>query len=154
MKQLLPILLSLLSLFSVAQVQEIPEYKPADTTLYNTIKAKDKQFFDAYNNCDLETQAELLSEDIEFFHDVSGLSTSKADILKATETNICGKVKRILIEGSIEVYKINNYGAVEIGYHKFFNAKEPNSKSIPSKFIVIWKLTDENWQMTKIISLH
>jgi len=111
-------------------------------------------FFNAYNHCDLKKQRELLSDTIEFFHDKGGLSTSKNEIIGSIEKNICGKVTRTLTKESIEVYPIKDYGAVQIGYHKFFNNQEPNQKSIPVKFIVIWKKENEQWLMTKIVSLH
>jgi hypothetical protein len=42
--------------------------------------------------------------------------TSKQGILMRRK-NICGKVTRELVKGSIEVYPIKDYG-VEIGLHK------------------------------------
>lgn len=129
-------------------------YTPIDKEVYDIIVAKDKEYFDAYNTCDMKTQASLFPEDLEFFHDKGGLSTSKQDVLTALEKNICGKVSRTLIEGSIEVYPIKDYGAIEIGYHKFYNNQEPNAKSTPSKFIMVWKNKGEKWLITKVISLH
>jgi ketosteroid isomerase-like protein len=129
-------------------------YIPVDQELYNTIVALDKRFFDAYNTCDLKTQDALFSEDLEFFHDKGGLSTSKTQIMEAMKNNICGKVTRTLIDGTIEVYPIKGYGAVQMGEHKFFNNQEPSAKQIPSKFVTIWKNDNGNWQMTRIISTH
>ena len=130
------------------------EYVPIDKKVYDIIVAKDKEYFDAYNTCDMKKQASLYSEDIEFFHDKGGLSTSKQEILTSIEKNICGKVTRTLIDGSIEVYPIKDYGAIEIGYHKFYNNQEPNAKSKPSKFIMVWKNEGEKWLVSKVISLH
>jgi len=130
------------------------KYIPVDQELYSTIVALDTRFFDAYNTCDMETQAELISEDIEFFHDMGGLSTSKSQILESLKNNICGKVTRTLIEGTIEVYPIKGYGAVQMGEHKFFNKLEPNAKSVPSKFVTIWKNDHGKWVMTRIVSTH
>lgn len=130
------------------------KYEPVDREVYDIIVAKDKEYFDAYNACDMEKQRSLYSEDLEFFHDKGGLSTSKQEVLSSIEKNICGKVTRTLIEGSIEVYPINDYGAIEIGYHKFYNNQEPNAKSKPSKFIVVWKNENEKWYISKVISLH
>lgn len=132
----------------------IKEYVPVDQKLFEEIKAMDKEFFNAYNNCDLEKQASIYSDDIEFFHDKGGLITSKKELIEGTKQNICGKVTRELVEGSLEVYPINNYGAVEIGVHKFHNNQEPNAKSIPSKFITMWHHENGKWKMTKVISLH
>lgn len=144
----------LLSWVMNGQVHEIPKYKPVDIDLHNQIVKMDSIFFNAYNTCDMKTQAAILSDDIEFFHDNSGLSTSKKDIIDSTEKNICGKVTRTLIKGSVEVYPINNYGAVQVAYHKFFNNREPDAKSTPSKFIIIWKKENNKWLITKVISLH
>ncbi|MEZ4796716.1 MAG: nuclear transport factor 2 family protein [Flavobacteriaceae bacterium] len=132
----------------------VKSYKPIDIALQHKIEELDSIFFTAYNNCDLDKQASLIAEDIEFYHDKGGLMTSKIDIIEATKNNICGKVTRELIKGSIEVYPINNYGAVQIGYHKFFNNQEPDAISNPSKFIAIWKNENKTWQMSRIVSLH
>ena len=132
----------------------IENYKPTDIVLQHKIEELDSIFFTAYNKCDLEQQAALISEDIEFFHDQGGLSTSKTEIIEALKTNICGKVTRELIKGSIEVYPIHDYGAVQMGYHKFFNNQEPDAISKPSRFVTLWKNDNENWKMTRIISLH
>ena len=130
------------------------EYVPVDKEIYDIIVAKDKEYFHAYNNCDIKKQESLYSEDLEFFHDKGGLSTSKQEVLAGIEKNICGKVTRTLVGGSIEVYPINEYGAIEIGYHKFYNNQEPNAKSKASKFIMVWKNEDEKWFISKVISLH
>jgi len=130
------------------------KYVPIDREIYDIIVAKDKEYFDAYNACDMKKQTSLYSEDLEFFHDKGGLSTSKQEVLNSIEKNICGKVTRTLVEGSIEVYPIKDFGAIEIGYHKFYNNQEPNAKSIPSKFILVWKNEDEKWIISKVISLH
>ncbi len=118
---------------------QIAPYQAIDQEIYDQIKAMDTKFFNAYNSCDLDLQAAIYSDDIEFFHDKGGLMTSKQDNYKGTEKNICGKVTRTLIPGSIEVYPIKDFGAVEIGYHKFFNNQEPDAISNPSKFIIFWK---------------
>ncbi len=144
----------LMSFFTFGQINEIPKYKSSDVKLYNEIVKMDTKYFNAYNTCDMETQADIYAENLEFFHDKGGLSTSKSGLLKSLKENICNKVTRTLIKGSVEVYPIKDYGAIQIGYHKFYNKEEPNAKSIPSKFIVIWNKKNDNWKMTKVISLH
>ena len=143
-----------LSWITNGQTHEIPKYEPSNKSLYTEIIKMDSIYFTAYNTCDMKTQADLLSENIEFFHDKGGLSISKKEILIATEKNICNKVTRTLIKGSVEVYPIKNYGAIEIGYHKFYNKQEPNAKSIPSKFITIWKKENNAWKISRVVSLH
>ena len=128
-------------------------YVPASAALYKTISNLDSIYFHTYNTCDLAKMDSLTAEDIEFYHDRGGLSTSKKDLLASIKKNICGKVTRILTKGSIEVYEIPGYGAVEFGYHSFRNTASPG-QSEPSKFVTIWRLKDGKWQITRVISLH
>jgi len=132
---------------SMAQVSK-------DSELYITLKAMDSTYFTAYNTCDMKTQAGIMAEDIEFYHDQGGLATSKQEILESIESNICNKVTRELVEGSFEVHEIKGYGAVAMGLHKFHNNQEPDAISKPSKFIGIWTQQNDKWQMSRVISLH
>ena len=139
------------------QYQLTKNYIPDDEGLYRTIVYHDSVFFNAYNTCNvnLSTYASYFSEDIEFYHDQGGIMTSKEDIVKATERNICGKVTRELVKGSIEVYPIKDYGAVEIGLHRFHNNTEPaGTKSKVGRFTIIWKNENNNWKITRVLSLH
>ena len=142
-KLLLLLLILLCSLSSSAQ-----------DDLYLTVVKLDSTFFHAYNTCDLATQDAFYSDNIEFFHDKSGLETSKKKILDATKQNICGKVTRELVKGSIEVSPLPGYGAVELGMHMFHNNQEPNAKAHASRFVIIWKNDNGKWTITKVISLH
>ena len=78
--------------------------------------------------------------------------TVKQDIIDALEKNICGKVTRELVEGSIEVYPIKDYGAVQLGYHKFHNNQEPDAPSKPSKFILLWQHQNNEWKITRSLA--
>jgi len=142
------------SLSASAQSTDVYVYKPASQELYNTIVHMDSVYFTAYNNCDMEKQAEIYSDSIEFYHDRGGLETSKQNLLAAIKKNICGKVTRVLVKGSIEVYPIPGYGAVEIALHKFINHQEGDAVSKPDKFIVVWRQRGDKWQITRVVSLH
>jgi Domain of unknown function (DUF4440) len=122
--------------------------------LYKKIVQLDSIFFKAYNECDIAKQQEIYSDSIEFYHDKGGLSTSKSDIIESTKKNICGKVTRELVKGSIEVSPIPGYGAVELGSHMFHNNQEPGQVPKPSKFVIIWRNKDNKWTITRVISLH
>src|SRR5512137_1776154 len=114
--------MGLLNAMNTVQAQTnsgLPPYSPPSRELQAQIVRMDSIFFDAYNHCKMEVIEQLFSEDIEFFHDKGGLSTSKKDIVNAIRNNICGKVQRELIAGTIEVYPIANYGAVQMGWHQF-----------------------------------
>lgn len=127
---------------------------PEDSELYRTVKALDATYFNAYNTCNLEVQAQLMDDELEFYHDQGGLSTSKSDLIIAIRENICGKVTRQLVAQSLEVYEINGFGAVSIGYHRFFNKLEPDAPSKPSRFVTVWKKYPNRWTIYRVISLH
>lgn len=129
-------------------------YKPVDKELYTKIVQLDSILFDAYNNCKMNISEELYSDSIEFYHDRGGLSTSKKGLLEALKNNICGKVTRHLVPGSIEVSPIPGYGAVEIGEHGFHNNQEPDAPSKPSRFVVLWQYKNDKWQVREVVSLH
>jgi len=134
--------------------QDVYKYVPQSQELYNVIVHMDSVYFNAYNSCDMEAQARIYADSIEFYHDKGGLTTSKQALLDAIKKNICGKVTRELVPGSIEVYPIAGFGAVEIGLHRFINHAEGDSRSKPDKFIVVWKQKSDRWQITRVISLH
>src|SRR5215213_656318 len=73
-------------------------------SLADTILMMDGIWEDAYNNCKLDVMDEVISEDLEFYHDQGGLITSKQKLNEALKANICGKVKRQLKKGSLEVH--------------------------------------------------
>ena len=137
-----------------AQSRDAYTYKPESQALYDTIVHMDSVYFDAYNKCDMATQTALYADSIEFYHDKGGLETNKQALLDAIRKNICGKVTRVLVGGSIEVYPIAGYGAVEIGLHQFVNHAESETPSKPDKFIIIWRNRNNRWQITRVISLH
>ena len=87
-------------------------------SLFQTIQSLDAQLFDAYSHCDLEKFGSFLADDLEFYHEASGFSRSRQTTIEGVKNNICGKVTRELVPGTLEVYPIANYGAVEIGVHQ------------------------------------
>ena len=110
---LLPLTFFFLILSSTGQTSKQPD------ALFETIKSLDAKLFDAYNHCNLETLGSMVSDDLEFYHDQTGLMVGKAPFLAAIKQNICGKVQRTLLEDTLEVYPLKGYGAVEIGIHRF-----------------------------------
>jgi hypothetical protein len=156
MKNLTTIALLVIIFSCSAKGQEkdqAPVYKPESKALYDTIVRMDSTWEDSYNNCRMDVQERLISDDLEFYHDRGGVMTSKKLLIEALKNNICGKVTRELLKGSIEVYPINNYGAVEMGYHRFHNKNE-KSTSHYARFVHIWHNENGQWKITRVISLH
>jgi hypothetical protein len=132
---------------------QIPAYKPESKELYESIVHMDSVWQDSYNTCKMDVQGLLIAEDLEFYHDRTGVMTSKMALIEALKNNICGKVTRELLAGSIEVYPINNYGAVEMGYHRFHNKVDTTTSGF-ARFVHIWRNDNGQWKITRAISLH
>src|SRR5262249_35485094 len=68
--------------------------------------------------------------------------------------------RRELIKGSMQVYPINNYGAVQLGDHRFYvteNARlaDGQGKEVLSgvaKFIHVWKYENGEWRISRVFS--
>lgn len=131
----------------------LPPYVPESKALYDSIVHMDSVWEDSYNNCRMDVQERLFSDNLEFYHDRSGLMTSKKALIEALKNNICGKVTRELLKGSIEVYPIPAYGAVEMGYHRF-HSKGDTGEAHFAKFVHIWRRENGQWRIARVISLH
>lgn len=146
--------LSLVLVVSPALAQ--PYVNPKSGPLFDTIAAQDKKLFDAYNSCDLKTLGDMVSEDLEFYHDQTGLARGRDSFIQAIRTNICGKTHRELVPGSLEAYPLKTYGAVEVGDHVFcpvgkLSACDPKSGGM-AKFTMLWQQTGADWKITRVIS--
>jgi hypothetical protein len=120
--------------------------------LFKTLAALDAALFDSYNKCDLEKNRKFFAEDLEFYHDQGGLTVGVDTLTEQLKKNICGKTRRELVDGSLEVHPLKGYGAVQIGVHRFFSpvdAKEPVGEA---KFIHIWRYKQGEWKITRVIS--
>jgi uncharacterized protein DUF4440 len=142
---LLPLTFFFSILSSTGQTSKQPD------ALFETIKSLDAKLFTAYNHCNLETLGSMVSDDLEFYHDQTGLMVGKAPFLTAIKQNICGKVQRTLLEDTLEVYPLKGYGAVEIGIHRFHHPNEPDNVG-DAKFVTIWHDDNGVWKVTRVIS--
>ncbi|WP_232823469.1 nuclear transport factor 2 family protein [Dyella sp. C9] len=139
------------ALFAVGMVRaETPAPLPTGDALVQTISALDTKVFDAYNTCDLKTFGDYFSEDVEFYHDNAGLMTSRDAVVDATRRNICHKVRRELV-GKLEVFPIKDYGAMEVGTHRFCQIETGKCVG-EGRFLNIWRYKDGQWQMTRVVS--
>jgi hypothetical protein len=129
-----------------------PAKKQAETTLYSTIISLDKQAFDAYNKCDLDKFENYFDSDVEFFNDRTGLTDSRHAMIKAMRS-VCesGGMQRQLL--SATVYPLDFYGAIETGINRFYKVVNGKKQAVSTaKFIYIWKLDENEWKITKVIS--
>ena len=60
------------------------------------------------------------------------------------------RVTRTLIPGSLEVYPLQGYGAIQIGRHVFAKKGEPGSEV--ARFVHLWKHEDGVWRLARVLS--
>jgi ketosteroid isomerase-like protein len=135
-------------------ITESKPYTPVSKELFDTIVKMDGVVFDAANKGDLEKLKTLFAEDLEFFHDTGGLDNyaKTMENFQRIFTNY-GYTKRVLVEGSIEVYPIKDYGAIQTGVHKFCRLENGELINCGTyKFTHIWKNTPTGWKISRVIS--
>ncbi len=158
------VLLTFVSLFSCSTSKNNAkgyqnDYVPASKELYDTIARLDSLLFYAFNSCRVEAFSNLLTEDVEFYHDESGFmvsSKTQSEGLKTrcAEQNRNGILRRELVKETLEVYPLPNYGAVEIGVHNFYRtlAGQPEKLTTVARFVNIWQQKNGQWKVSRIIS--
>lgn len=140
---------------SNAQVEESSE-------LFIELADKDSILFDqGFNECNLLATESLISEKLEFYHDVSGVQDREM-FFKAIRENICSgapqKPIRKLLPGSLEVFPMMNhgqiYGAIQEGIHEFYikeSGKELHQTGV-AKFTHLWVLEKGSWKLKTVLS--
>ena len=148
------LLVLLLPLLLVVRLDAEPGRKAApDDEIFRTISSLDTAVFDAFNRCDLPTFGRFFIDDLEFYHDNDGLTRSRQSLIDAVKANICGKVSRELVPGTLEVYPIDRYGALEMGVHRFHHPGRDDTEPVgEGRFIHLWQKTDGAWKITRVIS--
>lgn len=125
----------------------------ANTLLFNEIATSDTEFFTAFNQCDVETFSEYLSKDLEFYHDVAGVSGFQ-QTLNSVAGN-CARnlgLTRTLVDGSMEVFPIKDYGAIQKGTHTFCHVEQGVEDCGTFEFLHIWLQDNSGWKLTRVVS--
>ena len=123
--------------------------------LHRTVSDLDAEFFSTFNNCDapgqLQKHAEFLDPNVEFYHDNGGVSWTRKEYIDKTRDNVCGKFRRKLTPGSLAIYPIKGFGAIEEGEQVFCDMKSEKCFG-GAKFLLVWQQTANGWQVTRAFS--
>jgi len=156
--QALRVGLSLLGLAvfgSVAGAQDVPplEKIQSQAELDKAIATLDAGLFDAYNKCDLEKFAGYFTENVEFYHDQGGVTLGRAALTESVKRNICGKTTRELVPGTLQVFYMKGYGAIEMGVHRFHHPGHEDTEGVgEGRFVHLWQYKDGAWKITRVLS--
>jgi ketosteroid isomerase-like protein len=111
----------------------------------------DQQHFDAFNHCDTDALLSLYAPDVEFFHDLNGRVMNREQFIQAVKKNICGKVQRHVLAGTMEVYPMAKVGAIQMGRHCFFDPGKTDCIQ-QGRYYILWRFDGTTWQIAKVFS--
>lgn len=123
-----------------------------------TILHYDSLFWQAYNACDLDKLRTFLTDDLEFYHDKGGLTTPLTNFMESVENGLCGnenwRLRREVVEGSLKVYPIPDYGAILEGEHVFYVLEKGKEERLDgmAKFTHVWQYKNNIWKMSRVLS--
>ena len=124
--------------------------------LFETLARMDSLAFDAsFVSCDAAAANAIFDDDVEFYHDQTGAQYGE-QVRENTRrlTASCPAdhgVTRTLVEGSLAVYPIWDYGAVQTGTHRFDERGAPTHTV--ARFIHLWRRADDGrWRLARVLS--
>ena len=140
------------------RAQSAPPTTDGETTgpRFDALARLDSVLFDAsFVSCDAAKANAIFTNDVEFYHDVNGLSVGEK-VRENTRalTASCPRghgVRRMLIPGSLRVYPIAGYGAVQMGTHRFDERGSPTSTL--TRFVHVWREEKGEWRLARVLSL-
>jgi len=134
---------------------QLNKYSPGSTGLYDTIVHMDSVLFNAFNTRNLDKLKTFFSEDLEFYHDLGGVTNYQQNLDAFKKTFESDRsVRREVVAGSLEIYPIKDYGSVEIGIHRFYVTEKGQKEKLGSeaRFVHVWHKKDLEWKITRVIS--
>lgn len=150
MKRLTPVFILLACLSAKAQDNR--------SELFETIKSLDSAIFSIVYKCDAQKIESFFTEDLEFYHDKGGATMSRAAFMETLKRNFCGDhpfyLRREPVPGTMEVFPMDNYGAVQTGEHIFY-IKGPDGNEVlngKARYVQLWRYENGHWRIARVIS--
>jgi hypothetical protein len=124
-----------------------------NSELFQEIAKMDSILFDAFNKRDVEKLKILFSTDLEFYHDIDGLSDYKTNMERFTQlATRKTDLRRDLVKEDLEVFPLKEFGAMQVGVHRFCHTENNKQDCGTFRFVHIWKKTDGQWKITRVMS--
>jgi len=122
-------------------------------TLQAEIAGADSVLFTAFNKRDLTKVMSFFTRDLEFYQDNEGVENyaqTKKDF--GQMFGQAAPIRRELVPGSLEVFPIKNFGAMQVGRHRFCHDEGGKEDCGTFSFVHIWRRTHSGWQIARVIS--
>ena len=99
----------------------------------------------------------VIAADFEFYHDKGGLTRGREPML-AMEEERCGRtettLRREVVDGSLAVFPLARYGAVQQGMHRFYLSEKGGQERLIeiARFMHVWRQNGDGWEIIRAIS--
>ena len=122
------------------------------------VRAADAAFWAAFNACDAAGMGRYLAEDVEFYHDMTGVTRSRDALVESMIKGPCGtpglRMRRQIATGA-KFDPVPGYGGVLSGDHDFYATRGEGREALATRarFVAVWRRGADGWRMTRILSL-
>ncbi len=127
----------------------------AGDDLTTTVATLDRAVFDSFNRCQdpaqLEKHAGYFDPEVEFYHDTGGVTWTREAMLENTRKHACGHYTRELVDGSLQVFPVKDFGAIAQGSHRFCEVATGKCEGL-ADFVMLWRRHDGTWSITRVLS--
>lgn len=131
---------------------------PAHANDEQQVRSADARYWQAYNACDMQAMGELLTEDVEFYHDKTGLTSTKGAVLDSLRKGPCANpamhLRREAVTDSLRFHPLaGGYGLLS-GTHRFYvrDDGKPERLDGQAEFTNLWQSVDGHWRMRRVFS--
>jgi ketosteroid isomerase-like protein len=138
---------------AVTAIAQSPLAFPESPQLFETVAQLDAKMFGAFNAHDVDLLMSMFTDDMEFYHDKGGLTNreqTREGFVKMFGNS--PDIRRELVPGSLQVYPIKDFGAIEIGTHRFCHKENGKDDCGNFPFVMIWRKIGDSWKVSRVIS--
>ncbi len=134
------------------QAQAIKKSNTSNTLQFE-IAGMDSLLFVAFNNRDLDKMKTFFSTELELYQDNDGVK-NYVQTIEGFKSLFSRDyiLRREFIKGSLEVFPIKDFGAIQTGKHQFCHVENGKMECAIFKFLHIWEKTGEGWKIKRLIT--
>jgi hypothetical protein len=152
-------MMMILSLALAAATVEVPK----GAELERQIAARDAELFRlVFEQCDPARLRTMVDPGFEMFHDKGGMVARTSEDFVADYAKSCEEKKapnawrsrRELVAGTMRVYPVPGYGAIEEADHVFYERQGDGPEKLVGKgrLAQVWSLSESGWRLARVLS--
>ena len=129
------------------------------------VREFDARYWKAFNDCEVQKLAAMNTDDLEFYHDVGGMSKGVAVFSEDFARNICSRpdaarIRREAVADSLRFYPMRDgailYGAIVSGEHLFYDVPKDGKEvlTVRAHFTHMLLLQNGEWKVSRVLSFE